>query len=57
MDTILFATVMSTIFFCVGILVGSGLYTVSMDRRCRRMAKLVQRLNESGAMMDGSPVN
>jgi hypothetical protein len=57
MDTILFMAVLATVFFCVGILVGAGLYTGSMDRQCRRMAELVRSLNESGTVVDGKPVN
>jgi hypothetical protein len=57
MDTILFMAVLATVFFCAGILVGSGLYTGSMDRQCRRMAELVRSLNESDAVVDGKPAN
>jgi hypothetical protein len=57
MDIILFVAVLATVFFGVGILVGSGLYTGSMDRQCRRMAELVRYLNESDAVVDGKPAN
>ncbi len=55
MDTILFMVAGATVLFCVGVLVGSGLNTRSVDRQCRRMAQLVRYLNESGAVMDGKP--
>ena len=57
MDSLFFMAVLATVFFCVGILVGSGLYTGSMDRQCRRMAQLVRYLNETGTVVDGKPAN
>ncbi len=55
MHTILLMVAGATVLFCVGVLVGSGLNTRNVDRRCRRMAQLVRHLNESGAVMDGKP--
>lgn len=55
METILFTVAGATVLFCVGVLVGSGLNTRSVDRRCRRAARLVQYLNESSAVMNGKP--
>lgn len=56
MDTIQFVVVAgATVLFCVGVLVGSGLHTMGIDRRYRDLARLVRYLNESGAVMDGKP--
>ncbi len=55
MDTILLMVAGATVLFCVGVLVGLGLHTTSVDRQYRRMAQLVRHLNESGAVMDGKP--
>jgi len=55
MDIILFMVAGATVLFCIGVLVGSGLNTRCVDRRCRRAARLVQHLNESDAVMNGRP--
>lgn len=55
MNTILFVATWLTVTFCVGVLVGAGLHTMSIDRRYWRLAKLVQRLNELNAVRDEKP--
>jgi hypothetical protein len=55
MDIIFFMVAGATVLFCFGVLVGSGLNTRCVDRRCRRAARLVQHLNESDAVMNGKP--
>ena len=51
-DTILFVMAGATVLFCVGVLVGSALHTRSIDRKYRRLARLVQYINEQDVMMD-----
>jgi len=51
-DIILFVMAGATVLFCVGILVGSGLHTRSIDRKYRRLAQLVRYLNEQNVVMD-----
>jgi hypothetical protein len=51
-DIILFVIAGATVLFCMGILVGSGLHTKSIDLKYRRLAKLVQYLNEQDVVMD-----
>jgi len=51
-DIILFVMAGATVLFCVGILVGSGLHTRSIDRKYRRLAQLVRYLNEQDVVMD-----
>ncbi|MGH3867120.1 MAG: hypothetical protein ACRDQ4_13450 [Pseudonocardiaceae bacterium] len=52
MDTILFMTAGVTGSFFVGVLVGSGLHTMSIDRQYQRLAKLVRYHNELDATRD-----
>jgi len=54
-NTILFVATWLTLTFCVGVLVGSGLHTMSIDRRYWRLARLVHHLNELNAARDGNP--
>jgi hypothetical protein len=51
-DIILFVMAGATVLFCMGILVGSGLHTRSIDRKYRRLAQLVRYLNEQDVVMD-----
>jgi hypothetical protein len=55
METILFMMAGMAVMFCLGLLVGSGLHTRSIDRRCRHVAQLVRSLNESGIVIEGKP--
>ncbi|MCA1707515.1 MAG: hypothetical protein LC808_31295 [Actinobacteria bacterium] len=54
-DTILFMVAGATVLFCMGVLVGSGLHTKSIDRKYRRLAQLVRYLNEQDVVMDVMP--
>ncbi len=54
-NTILFVIAGAMVLFCMGVLVGSGLHTRSIDRKYRRLALLVQDLNEQKVVMDIKP--
>jgi hypothetical protein len=41
--------------FCVGVLVGSGLHTMSINRQYQHLAKLVRHYNELNAERDKNP--
>ena len=49
-ETALF--VMAGALFCMGVLVGSGLHTRSIDRKYQRLAQLVRHLNEQDVAID-----
>ncbi len=50
-DTILFLAGV-TMLFGVGVLIGSGLHTRSIDRQYRRLAQRVRKLNERERALD-----
>jgi len=49
-ETALF--VMAGASYCMGVLVGSGLHTRSIDRKYQRLAQLVRHLNEQDVAID-----
>lgn len=51
-DTVLFVVAGAMVLFGMGVLVGSGLHTRSIDRKYRRLAQLVRYLNEQDVVMD-----
>ncbi len=55
MGTIFFMVAGATISFCVGVLVGSGLHTRSVEQQYRRLAQLVESLNELKSVRDRQP--
>lgn len=46
MTNTLFFLLWVTVLLCVGVLIGSGLHTTSIDRRYRDVAQHVRHLNE-----------
>ncbi|GEM_PF-5477207 len=51
-DTVLFVVAGAMVLFGMGVLVGSGLHTRSIDRKYRSLAWLVRDLNEQDVVMD-----
>jgi hypothetical protein len=54
-NTILFIVAGVAGSFCVGVLVGSGLHTMSVNRQYQRLAELVRHYNELNAARDNKP--
>lgn len=55
MNTILYIATGVTGSFWVGVLVGSGLHTMSINRRYQRLATLIQYHNELNTRWSGIP--